>query len=115
MVATHKKPKKSSITKGAAASALDASDQDALSRRAARFQREHEIEKQKQRANQRVTFRSASHYTRAVTPGMFGGDDPEVDPVRRVVVYSVSPLPTCSPRMCPIGIVILLLEPIKAF
>ena len=86
---THKKQKKISLGKQAHTRALDPNDQAALNRRAARFQREHDIERQKQLHNSSssLTFHPPSQYhhyqqNRLSTPGSFGSDDPEVDPVR---------------------------------
>ena len=79
-----KKTKKSTLTKHVAA--LDLNDQAALNRRAARFQREHEIERRKNlygaHHSHLQNSRSPSTYdSRSGTPGPFG-DDPEADPVR---------------------------------
>lgn len=79
---TNKKTKKSSIAKNAA-SALDPSDHAALNRRAMRFQREHEIERQKSmggHSSSSQAFRSSQFDSRSATQGYYG-DDPEADPV----------------------------------
>lgn len=93
---TNKKTKKSSIAKNAA-SALDLSDHAALNRRAMRFQREHEIERQKSlggHSSSSQAFRSSSQFdSRSATQGYYG-DDPEADPVRSVF-FALCMLP-CS-------------------
>ncbi|KAI0825895.1 SAC3/GANP/Nin1/mts3/eIF-3 p25 family-domain-containing protein [Irpex lacteus] len=78
-----KKQKKISIGKHTAARVFDPNDQAALSRRAARFQREHEIERQKQlHSSSSLQFHPPSQYqhSRTATPGAFGADDPEANP-----------------------------------
>jgi hypothetical protein len=84
-----KKTKKNQANKSAAVLALDVGDRAALNRRAERFRREHELEKQKQtggggqasslRINQRAAhpFVNLSH---PATP-FANADDPEADPV----------------------------------
>jgi hypothetical protein len=84
-----KKTKKNQANKSAAALALDVGDRATLNRRAERFRREHEIEKQKQnggggqasslRANQR-TAHPFVNLSRSATP-FANADDPEADPV----------------------------------
>jgi SAC3 family protein LENG8/THP3 len=84
-----KKAKKNQANKSAAALALDVGDRAALNRRAERFRREHELEKQKQnggggqassfRNNQRLAHPFVNH-SRSATPSA-NVDDPEVDPV----------------------------------
>ena len=71
--AAHKK-KKGAIAKHAANAPLDPNDHAALNRRAMRFQREHEIERQKAmgRKQPAAALRSPSYF----------GDDPEAEPVR---------------------------------
>ncbi|KAI0077733.1 hypothetical protein K474DRAFT_1684148 [Panus rudis PR-1116 ss-1] len=73
---SNKKTKKSSISKHSNNNTLDPNDAAALNRRAARFQREHEIERQKTTAAQRQ-FANLS-LSRSHTP--LYGDDPEGDP-----------------------------------
>jgi SAC3 family protein LENG8/THP3 len=85
-----KKAKKNQANKSAAALALDVGDRAALNRRAERFRREHELEKQKQnggggqasslRANQRTAHPFVNH-SRSATP-FADADDPEANPVR---------------------------------
>jgi SAC3 family protein LENG8/THP3 len=84
-----KKAKKNQANKTAAALALDVGDRAALNKRAERFRREHELEKQKQngggqassfRNNQRLAHAFINH-SRSATPSA-NADDPEVDPVR---------------------------------
>ncbi|KAJ3550567.1 hypothetical protein NM688_g5045 [Phlebia brevispora] len=79
----NKKNKKHSGNKAAAATSLDPNDLEALNRRAQRFQREHQIERQKQFGIHPPSLqdsRSGSSYaSRSGTPGMFG-DEPEGDP-----------------------------------
>ncbi|KAF8449072.1 SAC3/GANP/Nin1/mts3/eIF-3 p25 family-domain-containing protein [Boletus edulis BED1] len=88
--ATSKKAKKAAMQKNATAS-LDLGDQAALNRRAERFQREHEIERQKNmRTNgNQSTLKANSQGAhlldriwRADSPSTFGPnlDDPEADP-----------------------------------
>ncbi|KAI0255817.1 SAC3/GANP/Nin1/mts3/eIF-3 p25 family-domain-containing protein [Lactifluus subvellereus] len=82
-----KKAKKNQANKSAVALALDVGDRAALNRRAERFRREHELEKQKQnggggqasslRPNQRTAHPFVNH-SRSATP--FAADDPEADP-----------------------------------
>ena len=86
-----KKSKKNQANKSASAAvlAMDVGDRAALNRRAERFRREHEIEKQKQnggggqasslRANQR-TAHPFVNLSRSTTP-FANADDPEADPV----------------------------------
>ena len=120
-----KKSKKNQANKSAAAFALDVGDRATLNRRAERFRREHELEKQKQnggggqasslRTNQR-TAHPFVNLSRSATP-FANADDPEADPV--------SPLPplrigrshdSCySHRTSLIGISILLSEHLKRF
>jgi SAC3 family protein LENG8/THP3 len=90
--ATNKKQKKSAITKNAAQNALDPGDHAALNRRAARFKREHEIERQKNIHSSALSFHPPSqyHHTRGnTTSGFMHPDDPEADPVRlrKISVY----------------------------
>ena len=116
-----KKAKKNQTNKSAAVLALDVGDRMALNKRAERFRREHELEKQKQnggggqasslRANQR-TAHPFVNLSRSATP-FANVDDPEANPV--------SALPFCAEqvphdswlphrRTFPIGISILLSE-----
>ncbi|KAH7890722.1 SAC3/GANP/Nin1/mts3/eIF-3 p25 family-domain-containing protein [Phlebopus sp. FC_14] len=84
---TSKKAKKTAIQKNAT-NAVDLDDQAALNRRAERFQREHEIERQKSLRNQGALKANpqSSHLFnriwRADSPSTFGSnlDDPEADP-----------------------------------
>jgi len=83
-----KKSKKNQAHKSVAALALDVGDRAALNKRAERFRREHELEKQKQNGGggQTSSFRSnqrAAHpfvnLSRSATP-FANVDDPEADP-----------------------------------
>ncbi|GJE91130.1 hypothetical protein PsYK624_072790 [Phanerochaete sordida] len=81
---THEKKKKkqSQITKSAAPAALDPSDQAALHRRAQRFQREHEIERQKNAHGGHIAHAHGRAYS-SFEPSRSGtpyADDPEADP-----------------------------------
>ncbi|KAI0044526.1 hypothetical protein FA95DRAFT_1544980 [Auriscalpium vulgare] len=68
--ATSKKAKKSQISKSATTNALDMNDRAALNRRAERFQREHEIERQKSIGGGRgQTSLKANHHTAHVFNG----------------------------------------------
>lgn len=83
-----KKSKKNQANKSAAAFALDVGDRATLNRRAERFRREHELEKQKHnggggqasslRNNQR-TAHPFVNISRSATP-FANADDPEADP-----------------------------------
>lgn len=83
------KKSKKNQAKSAAAFALDVGDRATLNRRAERFRREHELEKQKQnggggqasslRTNQR-TAHPLVNLSRSATP-FANADDPEADPV----------------------------------
>ncbi|EMD38887.1 hypothetical protein CERSUDRAFT_112615 [Gelatoporia subvermispora B] len=80
---SNKKTKKSSISKSASSGASDFNDVAALNRRAARFQREHDIERQKNlRTNGQgyLASPSAAHLfqSRSATPS-FDADEPEVN------------------------------------
>jgi len=84
-----KKAKKHQANKYAAALALDVGDRAALNRRAERFRREHELEKQKQtggggQASSLRTHQRSAHpfvnLSRSATP-FANGDDPEANPV----------------------------------
>ena len=97
---TSKKAKKAAMQKNAA-TALDLGDQAALNRRAERFHREHEIERQKSlRINgSQSTLKTNSQGAhllnriwRADSPSTFGPnpDDPEADPVGLVTLYPVT-------------------------
>ncbi len=85
--AVNKKTKKSVITKSVATSALDPNDHAALNRRAARFQREHEIERQKavpfgsHLSSSQASRLNPVFQSRSGTPA-YAGDEPEADPVR---------------------------------
>ena len=90
-VVSNKKSKKSVITKSSTTNALDPNDQAALNRRAARFHREHEIERQKGSHNGSYsssfpTRRQSTQFTnsRSNTPS-YTGDEPETNPVRRLL------------------------------
>ena len=84
-----KKSKKNQANKSAAAFALDVGDRATLNRRAERFRREHELEKQKhnggggQASSLRTNQRTAHPFvnlSRSATP-FANADDPEADPV----------------------------------
>ncbi len=87
-----KKTKKSSVSKHSAAHALDPDDAAALNRRAARFQREHDIERQKSSRPFGTHPSSSLHSpyansqlfnkTRSGTPAAYDADNPDADPVR---------------------------------
>ncbi|KAI0658008.1 SAC3/GANP/Nin1/mts3/eIF-3 p25 family-domain-containing protein [Cubamyces menziesii] len=85
---SNKKTKKGSVSKAAAANALDPDDAAALNRRAARFQREHEIERQKSsRPFNNHTSSYPSPYanpqlykSRSGTPATYDADNPDADP-----------------------------------
>ncbi|KAH9888947.1 SAC3/GANP/Nin1/mts3/eIF-3 p25 family-domain-containing protein [Cubamyces lactineus] len=85
---SNKKTKKGSVSKAAAANALDPDDAAALNRRAARFQREHEIERQKSsRPFNNHTSPYPSPYanpqlykSRSGTPATYDADNPDADP-----------------------------------
>ena len=89
----NKKAKKNALKNAnAAGSALDPSDQAALNRRAQRFQREHELERQKNNGggysgnlkanyNHSHLFESRASSGSASPWGAGGYDDPEADPV----------------------------------
>jgi hypothetical protein len=83
-----KKAKKHQANKYAAALALDVGDRAALNRRAERFRREHELEKQKQnggggQASSLRTHQRSAHpfvnLSRSATP-FANADDPEANP-----------------------------------
>jgi len=76
----NKKSKKSSIIKNSASNALDPNDQAALNRRAERFQREHQLERQKR--DGQSSFKNTQHnaHHRTFSPSPFGNvDEPEGD------------------------------------
>ncbi|KZT09923.1 uncharacterized protein LAESUDRAFT_734984 [Laetiporus sulphureus 93-53] len=77
-----KKFKKTSILKNAAPSSLDPNDVTALNRRAARFQREHEIERRKGLSAHSGLAPSSysSVFTSRVSTPMYNADDPEANP-----------------------------------
>ena len=118
-----KKSKKNQANKSAATFALDVGDRATLNRRAERFRREHELEKQKQnggggqasslRNNQR-TAHPFVNLSRSATP-FANADDPEADPVSALLPLGLS----CCHDSCyyhrtsQIGISILLLEHLK--
>jgi len=68
-----KKPKKSSISKNASSNALDPNDQVALNRRAERFQREHQLERQKQNGTNHL-----KNNNRVFSASFGDTDEPEV-------------------------------------
>ena len=74
--------KKKGANKHSNYTALDPNDEAALNRRAARFQREHEIERRKQNALPHRQFANLS-ISRSNTPSSSSwfGDEPEGDPV----------------------------------
>ncbi|OSX64205.1 hypothetical protein POSPLADRAFT_1045307 [Postia placenta MAD-698-R-SB12] len=78
---SNKKSKKTAVAKNAASNALDYTDVAALNRRAARFKREHEIERQKglqsQTGHAQNTF---SHTFSSHSDSPFHGDEPEANP-----------------------------------
>lgn len=87
---TNKKSKKAAAQKNTTATTWDLGDPAVLNRRAERFQREHEIERQKHLRNQGATLKANPHgahllnrITRADSPSTYGPnpDDPEADPV----------------------------------
>lgn len=95
---TNKKAKKAAAQKNTTATTWDVGDQAALNRRAERFQREHEIERQKHLRNQGAALKANPHgahllnrITRADSPSAYGPnpDDPEADPVRAYCPASV--------------------------
>ncbi|CCM00363.1 uncharacterized protein FIBRA_02393 [Fibroporia radiculosa] len=77
---SNKKTKKISLAKTGASNALDPNDLAALNRRAARFQREHEIERQKglQSIGHAHHHFSNSHFT-SRTDSPFDADEPEAN------------------------------------
>ncbi|RDX48240.1 hypothetical protein OH76DRAFT_1440771 [Lentinus brumalis] len=85
--ASNKKTKKTSVSKSSAAGALDPIDRAALDRRAARFQREHELERQKnwRQTNHHTASSSYGHTnshvfkSRSGTPATYGDDEPETN------------------------------------
>lgn len=119
-----KKSKKNQANKSVAAFALDVGDRATLNRRAERFRREHELEKQKQNGGggQASSLRTSNQRTahpfvnlsRSATP-FANTDDPEADPVS-----ALPPLGTSRShdscyccRTSLIGISILLSELLK--
>ncbi|KAH8071801.1 SAC3/GANP/Nin1/mts3/eIF-3 p25 family-domain-containing protein [Cristinia sonorae] len=85
---SNKKTKKTAMSKHAGHNSLDPNDEAAINRRAARFQREHAIERQKGlngNGNGHVSSlhanpaRSHLFHSRSQSPAM-AGDDPEADP-----------------------------------
>ena len=126
-----KKAKKNQANKSAVTIALDVGDRAALNRRAERFRREHELEKQKQtgggggqasslRTNQR-TAHPLVNLSRSATP-FANADDPEADPVSTLPLkfhlFGTSLFRNsrcCFRRTSLIGISILLSEHVKRF
>ncbi|GBE86490.1 SAC3/GANP/Nin1/mts3/eIF-3 p25 family-domain-containing protein [Sparassis latifolia] len=75
-----KKSKKNPISKGSSASALDPTDLAALNRRAARFQREHEIERQKgTRGHEHTKQHHPFFYPSRFNTPSFDTDEPELN------------------------------------
>lgn len=75
-----KKAKKSLMNRNAISTAIDPTEQAALSRRAERFHREHQLERQKQGGNGQSSFTNHLHNTHNHThsPSPFGNpDEPE--------------------------------------
>jgi hypothetical protein len=121
------KKSKKNQAKSAAAFALDVGDRATLNRRAERFRREHELEKQKQngggggqasslRINQR-TAHPLVNLSRSATP-FANADDPEADPVSalpQLRIISLSHDSCYCHRTSLIGISILLSEHLKRF
>jgi len=119
------KKSKKNQAKSAAAFALDVGDRATLNRRAERFRREHELEKQKHnggggqassfRTNQR-TAHPFVNLSRSATP-FANADDPEADPVSALPPLGIShSRDSCyCHRTSLIGISILLLEHLKRF
>ena len=120
-----KKSKKNQANKSAAAIAVDVGDRATLNKRAERFRREHELEKQKQnggggqapslRTNQR-TAHPFVNLSRSATP-FANADDPEADPVSALPPVGISRSDdSCYCRRTSlIGISTLLLELLKRF
>ncbi|KAI0350684.1 hypothetical protein OH77DRAFT_1412614 [Trametes cingulata] len=84
---SNKKTKKTSVSKTSASHALDPNDTAALHRRAARFQREHEIERQKSSRQFNNHTSPYSPYansqlfkSRSGTPATYDADNPEANP-----------------------------------
>jgi hypothetical protein len=119
------KKSKKNQAKSAAALALDVGDRATLNRRAERFRREHELEKQKQnggggqasylRTNQR-TAHPFVNLSRSATP-FANADDPEADPVSSLPPLGISRShDSCyCHRTSLIGISILLSEHLRRF
>jgi hypothetical protein len=95
---TNKKAKKSAL-KHSAHQPTDLGEQAALNRRAQRFQREHELERQKNgmsggQASLKAKYQSAHLFdnrdSRAASPSSFAlnADEPEADPVSHCGLYS---------------------------
>lgn len=92
-----KKAKKAAAQKHANAN-LDFGDQAVLNRRAERFQREHELERQKSMPGQAHLLANNQNahlfnrISRPDSPNIFGTnpDDPEADPVRLVIASFAS-------------------------
>jgi len=77
-----KKAKKSSISKSTTSNAVDPNEQAALDRRAERFRREHQLERQKQDGNGQSSFTNhlRNIHNRPLSPSPFGNpDEPEGD------------------------------------
>jgi len=82
--ASNKKTKKTALSKNANSNALDPNDLAALNRRAARFQREHELERQKgarSHTGHAHNPYSNSHVFSSQTDSQFDGDEPEANPM----------------------------------
>ena len=78
---TTKKQKKNAFKKAEASRTFDPNDRAALDRRAQRFQREHEIERQKNLTSQTANLHLSHHPRHAHTP-FDQSAEPEGDPVR---------------------------------
>ena len=121
-----KKSKKNQANKSAAAFALDVGDRATLNRRAERFRREHELEKQKQhggggQASSLRTHQRTAHpfvnLSRSATP-FANADDPEADPVSALSALGISRSHDSScycGRTSLTGTSILLSEHLKRF
>lgn len=91
------KKSKKALKNGAPAPALDPNDHAALNRRAERFQREHELERQKSRAGGQTSLKAnyqnshlfgSNSNSRSTSPF---GMDVDADPVR--ALPQISPIP----------------------
>jgi hypothetical protein len=114
-----------------AGQALDPNDQAALNRRAERFQREHDLERQKSmrnggaggsgQASLKANYQNAHLFngrsqSRSASPSIFTNmDDPEVNPVGCSPVKSKFVLTIHTRRTSPTGIDIPLLEHLRKY